>query len=146
MVRNKTANRSSQALNIRKEPPEPCFDPTLTSDHELPRDWQTFNGDFLLPGGQIEFGGHEGIEQLIKDNKDRTALDIARERGHALAVRLLQRASPSLKMRVVNMVTGSDGTRALLYFYLVNGTLCYIGYALLLAPAVGSTLWHRMYV
>ena len=82
----------------------------------------------------------------IKDNKDRTALDIARERGHALAVRLLQRASPSLKMRVVNMVTGSDGTRALLYFYLVNGALCYIGYALLLAPAVGSTLWLRIYV
>lgn len=82
----------------------------------------------------------------IKDNKDRTALDIALERGHHLAVRILRRATPTLSQRAVRMIMGTDGAKTLFLFYIINGPiLCYLAYYLMLYPAVGSALQHKVW-
>jgi len=81
----------------------------------------------------------------LKDNKGRTPLDIARERANPLAVRLLQRASPSLRTRLVNMMMGSDGSKVLFYFYVTNSAMCYVVYWLVIAPAVGTAMQHYVY-
>jgi len=87
------------------------------------------------------------VEKLVtaKDNKGRTPLDIAKERSNPLAVRLLQRATPSLRQRLVNCMMGNDGSKVLFYFYISNATLCYIIYALVLAPAVGTATQHYVF-
>ena len=56
------------------------------------------------------------LERLVvmKDNKGRTPLDIARERQHPLVVRLLQRVNPSLRTRIITLVTGKDGSNVLM--------------------------------
>ena len=84
------------------------------------------------------------IESLTKakDNKGRTPLDIAKERSNPLAVRLLQRASPTLRTRCINLIMGTDGSKMLWYFYMINATLCYIMYALVIAPVVGTVEQH----
>ena len=86
-------------------------------------------------------------EKLVamKDNKSRTPLDIARERGHPLAIRLLQGASPSLRTRLVRMINGQDGSRLLMYFYLGNVTFCYVAYWKWISPYVGSELQHNAF-
>jgi len=81
----------------------------------------------------------------LKDNKGRTALEIAKGRGHALAVRLLQRAAPSLRTRLVTTMLGNDGSKVLFYFYVINSALCYAIYAFVIVPAVGTTLQHQAY-
>ena len=84
------------------------------------------------------------IESLVsaKDNKGRTPLDIAKERSNPLAVRLLQRASPTLRTRCINLIMGTDGSKMLWYFYMINATLCYIMYATVIAPVVGTDYQH----
>ena len=87
----------------------------------------------------------------LRDDKGRTALDVARGRGHALAARLLQRATPSLRTRIVTMISGSDGSkggggRVLFCFYVLNSALCYTVYATILAPSVGTPLQHQAYL
>ena len=55
------------------------------------------------------------LDKLVaaRDNKGRTALELARERSNPLTVRLLQRASPSLRTRFMNLLMGTDGSKIL---------------------------------
>ena len=66
-------------------------------------------------------------------------------RSNPLAVRLLQRASPSLSTRLINKMMGNDGSKVLWYFYFLNAAACYIVYGLVLAPVIGTMAQHYAY-
>lgn len=83
-----------------------------------------------------------------KDNKGRTPLDIAKERGFTLCVRPLVRANPDLKTRLMNAFMGTDGSKVMFYFYLINGSLTYLVYALVFMPALPGpeyALQHQLF-
>ena len=63
------------------------------------------------------------VEKLVelKDAKGRTPLDVAKERGNTLAVRLLMKAKPTCWVRILNAIGGNDGSKVMWYFYLING-------------------------
>jgi len=86
--------------------------------------------------------------RLLKmtDNKGRTPLQVAQERGELMSSRLLKSAEPSSYTRYMSLVMGDDGSKVMFYFYVINSACAYAAYALLLAPAVGVAAQHAAYV
>ncbi|KAL3915076.1 MAG: hypothetical protein SGPRY_007386 [Prymnesium sp.] len=86
--------------------------------------------------------------RLLKmtDNKGRTPLQVAMERGEMLASRLLKAAQPSSYTRYMSLLMGDDGSKMMFYFYIINGSFAYLAYALLFAPAIGYVAQHWAYL
>lgn len=86
--------------------------------------------------------------RLLKmtDNKGRTPLQVAMERGEMMASRLLKAAQPSSYTRYMSLLMGDDGSKMMFYFYVINGSFAYLAYALLFAPAIGYVAQHWAYL
>jgi len=87
------------------------------------------------------------IEELakLKDAKGRTPLDVAKEKGNALSVRLLQKVNPSCRARMLGFFMGNDGSKFLFFFYLGGAAFAYLVYGLYFSQAVGSQLQHIIF-
>jgi len=87
------------------------------------------------------------VETLValKDLKARTPFDVAKERGNVLAMRLLQKANPNCRTRLLQAMMGNDGSKVMFYFYMSNAAMAYLIYAFYFAPKVGTEAQHYAY-
>ena len=87
----------------------------------------------------------------IKDAKGRTPMDVARERGNEMAVRLLKKVNPTCATKLLLGMMGTDGSKLMWYFYLINAGWAYTTYAFFFAPHITIALptfalmQHSMY-
>ena len=82
----------------------------------------------------------------LKDQKGRTALDVARERNHVHVQRLIQRTKPQWHQRIMECFMGKGGERVMFIFFWVNSWTTYATYFYMIMPVVGTFAQHAVYL
>jgi len=82
----------------------------------------------------------------LKDQKGRTALDVAKERSHVHVQRLIQQTKPRWHQRLMACFMGKAGEKVMFIFFWINSWISYATYYLMIAPVVGTFWQHVVYL